>query len=220
MTASSGPRPFWAWPGWRHLGLTLLLTIALDLWWVLIYGGANWITERHSYRVRLHLDFELGLPFVPAALIGYHSIYPLLWSAPFILRARRELVAFAWTVAVATFAGGVCFLLFPADALFPVPPDAGPWHGAIQFAKYIALEHNMAPSLHVGLSVICVMVYARRAPRWAAALLWAWAGVMAASTVLLHQHYLIDVATGFLLGWAAVRLIYDSWQKHPSAVNA
>jgi hypothetical protein len=85
----------------------------------------------------------------------------------------------------------------------------GAWEGLIRFAKELALPHNMAPSLHVALSVVCVAVYVRRAPAPGAVLLWAWSFLIAASTVLLHQHYLIDVLTGYALGWAAVRLVYD-----------
>lgn len=201
--------PLLAWPGWRHLGLTLVLAAGLNVWWVLVYGGANWITERHSYRVRLHLDAELGAPFVSAAVLGYMSIYPLLWSAPFVLRTRRELERFAATLAVVMLIAGVCFLAFPADSVFPTLPDMGRWGGLVRFAKDLALAHNMAPSLHVALSVVCITVYARRASRAGACLLWGWSVVVAASTVLLHQHYLIDVVTGYALGWGGVRAVFD-----------
>jgi membrane-associated phospholipid phosphatase len=212
MSATATPTTesrFWGWPGWRHLGLTLALGAGLNLWWVLTYGGADYVARLHSYRVRLHLDAELRVPFVSATVLGYLSVYPLLWTAPFVLRRRRELVAYALALASTTFVAGICFLLLPADSCFPTPQEMGPWEDLVRFAKEVALEHNWAPSLHVGLCVVCVLLYARRAPRWGAGLLWAWSVVVAVSTVLLHQHYLIDVLTGYLLAWATVRLVYD-----------
>jgi membrane-associated phospholipid phosphatase len=210
--------PFWAWPGWRHLALALVLAAGLTAWWVLVYGGADWVTRLHRHRVRLHLDAELRVPFVPAAVVGYMSIYPLLWAAPFILRRRSELIAFALTLAAATLAAGVCFLLLPADSFFPVPQEMGAWEGLVVFAKELSLRHNFAPSLHVGLCVICVLLYARRASVLGALLLWGWSGAVAVSTLLLHQHYLLDVFTGYALAWAAVRLVHD--RRAPAVVRS
>ncbi len=201
--------PFWGWPGWRHFGLALALSAGMTVYWVLVYGGADWITRLHRHRVRLHLDAELRVPFVPAAVLGYVSIYPLFWAAPFVLRRRRELIAFVLTLAVAVLAAAVCFLLLPADSFFPPPRDMGPWEDMVVLTKALALPHNFAPSLHVGLCVICVILYARRASPLGAALLWLWSGAVALSTILLHQHYLIDLVTGYALAWAAVRLVYD-----------
>jgi membrane-associated phospholipid phosphatase len=87
----------------------------------------------------------------------------------------------------------------------------GAWEGSVRFFKWLALAHNLVPSLHVALSVVCVAVYARRAGLPGKMLLWLWAGVIAASTLLLHQHYLLDVLTGAALGWAGVRAVYDRW---------
>jgi membrane-associated phospholipid phosphatase len=101
-------------------------------------------------------------------------------------------------------------LLVPADNVFPPPPDdMGVWTGLVRSAKWVALEHNLVPSLHVALSVVCIAVYARQARPVGRALLWLWAAVIGLSTLLLHQHYVLDVATGFALGLAGVWLVYD-----------
>jgi membrane-associated phospholipid phosphatase len=83
----------------------------------------------------------------------------------------------------------------------------------VRFVKWVARPHNLLPSLHVALSVVCVHVYARHAGTAGKALLWLWAGAVAASTLLLHQHYLLDVLSGAALGWAGVRGVYDRWAK-------
>jgi membrane-associated phospholipid phosphatase len=207
MTA---PRPsFWHWPGWAQFGYFVLLGVAVGLWFELIYAGADYLISLHTYRVRVHFDAEPRIPFVPASVLGYMSIYLLLWSPAFILRTRRELRALAITLTAVIFVAGLCFLLLPAEAAFPPPGDLGLWSGLVRGAKLVALTNNYLPSLHITLSVACITIYARRAPPLGRTLLWLWAGVICLSTMLLHQHYLLDVVTGFVLGIAGVWLIYD-----------
>jgi membrane-associated phospholipid phosphatase len=206
--ADKGPRPFWHLPAWRHLGHFLLLGLFVGAWFVLVYGGADWFTSQHDYRVRVHLDVDLAVPFVPAAVLGYMALYPLFWAAPFILRTEHELQAMAATLCMVILVAGVCFLVLPAEIAFPPTPDCGPWEDLVRFAKRLALANNLVPSLHVAMSVMCAAIYALYAGALGRAILWLWAGVIALSTMLLHQHYVIDVVTGVLLGVAGVRWIY------------
>ena len=81
------------------------------------------VLRLHHYRVRVHLDEELRIPLVPQAVLGYMSIYPLLWAPAFILRTRRELRALALTLAAVIFIAGIFFVLVPVEAAFP-PPGA------------------------------------------------------------------------------------------------
>jgi len=204
-------QPFFHWPGWTLIRYFTYLGLAVGAWFAVIFNGANALTALHDFRVRVHLDVELQIPFVPAAVLGYSSLYLPLWGAPFILRSRRELRALAVTLTAVILAAGICFLVIPVDNVFPPPPDdMGVWTGPVRWAKLIALKYNMLPSLHVALSVVCLAIYARQAGPMGKLLLWSWAGVIALSTVLLHQHYVLDAATGFALGLAGVRLVYDS----------
>jgi len=189
----------------------LRLGAVLAAWFTVLYVGADWLTAHHTWRVRVHLDLEEHTPFVPAALLGYVSEYVLFALPPFVLRSRRELDALAAALAAVMLAAGVVFLLVPPAPAFPPPGDMSTWGPAVRFVKWVALPHNLLPSLHVALSVVCVSVYARQAAPVGKALLWLWATVIAASTLLLHQHYLLDVLTGAALGWAGVRGVYDRW---------
>jgi membrane-associated phospholipid phosphatase len=202
----SAPRPpLVAWPGWPLLRFTLLLGSAQVLWFILIYGGTNWVTSQHSYRVRLHLDADLAVPFVPAAVLGYLSIYPLFWLAPFILRSRGQIIALNTTMAAVTLAAGVCFLICPGEAAFHDTEEMGPWTGLVSFARQVALTWNFMPSLHVALSGVCVLAYVERAGALGKVVLWTWSAIISISTLLLHQHYVVDVITGYLLAWAGAR---------------
>ena len=199
---------FWGWPEWAHLRYFAFLAIAQMLWFGVIYGGSDLLTARRTLRLRVHLDLEERIPFVPAAVSIYMSIYILFWIAPLILRIRRELRALMVTHAVVTACAGICFLLFPAETDFPIPRDLGVSADLFRFADWLNLDYNQVPSLHVALGTACVAVFADRAGRSGRIFLWSWAVGVCVSAVLTYQHHILDVLTGFLLGIIAVRIVY------------
>jgi membrane-associated phospholipid phosphatase len=169
------------------------------VWFTLIYVGSDWLTARRSLRVRIHLPAELSIPLIPAAIVIYSSIYLLFLAGPFIIRERREFAALIGSLALATLLGGIGFLLMPARAAFPPPGDLGLWADLFNFADRLNLEHNMVPSLHVALSVCCISAFSRRAPPIGRTMLWVWAAAIALSTLLAHQHHVIDAVTGWVV---------------------
>lgn len=205
---SGGSEPFWGWPGWKHLCFAWLISLAGLAWFVLIYGGADAITAQRSFRVRVYFDAELKIPFVPEAAIIYMSIYPLFLAAPFILRKRREFLALAMTLNFAILIAGICFLLFPAQVAFPPPKDFGAFPNLYHFADRLSLTYNLVPSLHVALTTICIAVFAARTRLVWKILFWIWAVVIAISTLLIHKHHVLDVVTGFVLAWLALKFVY------------
>ena len=207
---------FWHWPPWGHLAHALLLGAAQTLWWVVIYGGANWLTSLHPYRVPIHLGAELHIPFVPVMIFGYFSIALVFLIAPFVLRTRQELHALTAALAVVIFVAGLSFLAVPCELGFPPVPrsaDEGVLIKLCAWARWMALPHNMVPSLHVALSAVCLAAYAEPAGPVGKLLLAAWAALIALSTVLTHQHHLLDVATGLALAWAGQHFIYNRWLR-------
>lgn len=202
--------PFLAWPGWAHLRYVAVLTLANGLWFWIVYGGMDFLTAHRSLRVPVHFPAELRIPLVPAMTAFYMSIYLLFLLAPFILRTRREFRAVVWTMAVLYACAGVGFLAFPAELAFPPPHEAelGSWSALFHFADRLNLTYNLLPSLHVAMSVVCVTVFSPRAPRLGKIVLWSWAVLIAASTVLTHQHHVLDAITGWLLGIVCVKTVF------------
>jgi membrane-associated phospholipid phosphatase len=200
--------PFLGWPGWKHLRIAWLVSLAGLLWFVLVYNGADALTAHRDFRVRVHFDAELGIPFIPEGSIVYMSIYPLFLAAPFILRERREFFALAMTLNLEILAAGICFLLLPAQVAFSPATDFGAFPNLYHFADRLSLDHNLLPSLHVALSATCIAVFAARTGPAARVILWIWAIAIAASTLLIHKHHVLDVAAGFLLAWVAVGHVY------------
>lgn len=202
--------PFLAWPGRAHLVYAGLLSIANTLWFLAVYGGSDWLTAHRAFRVPVHFAAELGIPFVPWMTVFYMSLYGLFVLAPFVLRTRRDFAAAVATMAVAIGASGVLFLLLPAQLAFaPVREDQiGAWAGIYRVADDLNLTYNLLPSLHVAFAVICVSIFAPRAPRSIKILLWLWAFLIAVSTILTHQHHVLDAAAGWLLAIVCVRTVF------------
>ena len=196
-----------AWPGWPFLRFAWLLSAANGVWFALVYGGCEWLTARRALRVPIHLPAELSIPLVPGAVVIYMSIYLLFLAGPFIVRERREFTVLIRALALATLLGGVGFLLVPARAAFAPPGDLGIWTGLFHFADRLNLDYNMVPSLHVALSVCCVASFGRHAARTGRTLLWVWVAAIAVSTVLTHQHHLVDVVSGWATGIFAFRFV-------------
>ena len=210
------PEPFLGWPGWPNLRRAWLLSGVNGAWFVLVYGGCDWITAHRTTRVPLALPGEMqNVPFVPWMVVFYMSIYLLFLAGPFVLRGRREFQALIKALATATLIGGVGFLLFPASSGYPPPGNLGRWAGLYRCADRINLDYNMAPSLHVALSVCCVAAFAPYAPVGGRRLLWSWAAGIALSTMLIHQHYLVDALTGWLLGFLSWRALRPDGRPSP-----
>jgi membrane-associated phospholipid phosphatase len=141
----------------------------------------------------------------------YLSINLVFLAIPFVLRTRREILALWATLAIVILVAGCCFLLLPSQLAYPPPGDLGASGAAFRLADRINLHYNLLPSLHVALTVCCVAALSPRAPRPGRMLLWTWALAMSVSTLLTHQHHVLDVLTGFALGLVGTRLIYDRW---------
>lgn len=214
---SESSETFWGWPGWKYLRFAWLVSLAGLVWFMLVYGGADTLTAHRIFRVRVYLDAELGIPFIPEAAIVYMSIYPLFVAAPFILRKRMEFLALAMTLNLAILVAGICFLLFPAQVGFPPPKDFGAFPNLYHFADKLSLTYNLVPSLHVALSTICIAVFAERTTMIWKTLFWLWAAAIAVSTLLIHKHHFLDVATGFLLAWAVLRFFHRRLMHAPVA---
>lgn len=203
----AAPRRFLAWPGGRHFGFALLLTILVTAWFALVFTATDHFTAQRAARLRVHLDAELQIPLVPGFTVLYMSIYLLITAAPFVLRTRREILRLAIAQSLAIFIAGICFLLIPAQPAYPPPENLGVWQPLFQFADRLNLDYNLVPSLHVALSFVCIELFARHATTLGKILLRTWGALIAISTILTHQHHLLDAATGWLLAFLSVILI-------------
>ena len=209
LTAPRGA-PFIAWPGWRHLRYGYGLTLANLIWFEVVFMACDAITRARTLRVPIHTALDLKIPFVPWMAAVYLSMDLLLLAGPFIIRTKEEFRAAIAMLTVAIGIGGVCFLLIPADLAYPpvLESELGIWAGAYHLADTLNFTYNLVPSLHVALTVACVAAFCERTRLVTRVLLWTWAAGIAASTLLTHQHHLIDVVSGWLLAVFCFHVVY------------
>lgn len=165
-----------------------------------VYPSCNWLTARRDDVLSLYVAPELSIPFVPEFVWAYLSLYLLFLIPPFALDQVR-LKTLGRQLVAATIFCGLIFLLLPAKLGFEraVPDD--PFYNSL-FANMFAVDlpHNMAPSLHVTFSALILFALSDGPqPRLAKIIFWGWLVLLCASTVLVHQHHLLDVATGLLV---------------------
>lgn len=208
--AAQQQEPFLAWPGWNHLGYTLLVSLPNTLWFMMVFGGMDVLTAHRAYRVRVNLPGETALPLLPWMTAFYMSIYLAFLAGPFILRRRREVRALVGTLAIVILCAGIGFILFPANLAFSPPAEAelGRWAWLFHVADQLNLTYNLVPSLHVALVVTCIAAYSTRASITGKFLLWLWAAMIAVSTVLTHQHHVLDAVTGWLLARVCFKIAF------------
>jgi hypothetical protein len=190
-----------------HLRRFALLSLLIAAEFAVVFYGADWLTAQHPIRIQVYTNAELAIPLVPVMVVPYMTMYVIFWFAPFALRTKADLDHFAGALARVIAVAGVAFLLLPAKLGFaPVDTAQSVWNPWLQLAATVSGRYDLVPSLHVALFTVCAGTYARRTTAGVRLLLGAWLTLVAASTVLTHQHHLTDVVTGLALGAWGTRL--------------
>ncbi len=180
---------------WRKAGTSLLLSLLF----LAVYGGTNWITTLRTDVGTWYFAWELAIPLVPLMIVPYMSIDLFFVAAPFLCQSEQEIRTFARRVTFAIFVAGTFFLLLPLQLGFPREPVAG-WLGVIfDWFRGMDQPHNLFPSLHIALRTLLAELYARHTRGLVRTGVHVWFSLIGFSTVLTHQHHLVDIAGGFVL---------------------
>ena len=197
--------------GYRGIGNVLFyarLAVPLSLLFAVVYFGTNWITSRRTDNHQLYLEWELAIPFVPSMIYVYASLLLLLLLPAFTL-TRSQLIALARSLVTALFIATAIYLLLPAELGF-VRPEHVPGYNTVFHALYaLEMPHNLVPSLHVASSALFLAaLYRSLSSPWFRGGLILWGVLLCASVLLVHQHHVLDVVSGLLLGYLCYRLVY------------
>ncbi|HSP17660.1 MAG TPA: phosphatase PAP2 family protein [Thermoanaerobaculia bacterium] len=197
---------FLAWPGWRHVAYTALLSALIDVLFVAVYFGADFVTGRRVSHLHLFLPQELAIPLWPSMIVVYDSLYLVLLIAPFVIRTRQRVNELALGISTAIVVAGAVFLLVPAELGFAPSVVSGPLKQLFEASDRLNLDYNLVPSLHVALAVICLGHYQAGKSRLVRIALAMWGCALVLSTLLTHQHHVLDAVTGAALAWGVLRL--------------
>lgn len=196
--------PLLAWPGTASLRLTLPLSFLFSILFFSVYGLASFAGSRGT-RPAFYFDWELALPFVPSAALIYLSVPLVLALAPFVLRTWRELVPFFVVLTAETLIAGLIFLIAPVKQGFPERIASGA--GLFQLADTLNLEYNEIPSLHAAFAVTAALVFGRRCGPLGKFLFWIWTAAVMVSALLMHEHHVLDLAAGGVLGFVTMGVV-------------
>jgi membrane-associated phospholipid phosphatase len=165
-----------------------------------VYPTCNWLTSLRGEYFSLYFPGELSVPFVPEFIVVYLSMYILFAMPPFFLQVA-ELTALGKQLIVGTLLSGLIFMLLPARLGFVRQvPESGFFEPLYSTLFAVDMPHNMVPSLHVVFSALILLALAGATTSERYRLLWyGWLIVICASTMLVHQHHLIDVVAGLAL---------------------
>lgn len=192
---------------WR---LPALLRWSANPLWLLVYWTPLVLVYQVVNRVPLVAPRELAftalddlVPFVPALLPLYVAYLPFYWWTGIRMRTDRELNEFfyrAHALLLLSLPFFVCFpVRMPLERFYPPAPL-----GAFDALwRWFDAPQNCFPSLHVSTCLLLLECHWRRPRRVLHA---AVALGIAASTVFVKQHYVVDVAGG-IAAYAAARLL-------------
>ncbi len=179
---------------------------------IAVYGFCNWFTAQRAEVPVLMFEWERHMPFIKEMVVPYWSLDLFFCGAFFLCGRRLELNLLTKRLVAVTLASGVCFLLFPLQLGLPRPEPEG-WTAPLFHALYANdLPYNLAPSLHISLRSLVWVVYGAHLTGWLRRVTKVWFMLIGVSTLLVWQHHLVDVASGFVMGWVVAAAIPDPRQ--------
>ena len=157
---------------------------------------------------QLFFDWELAIPFLPGMIYIYASLL-LLLLLPALALTRRQLPALARAMVITLFSAAVVYLLLPADLGFERPEYVPGYNGVYQALYALELPHNLVPSLHIASSTLLIATLLHNSSSvWVRLGLYSWGLLICASVLLVHQHHVLDVISGLMLGLVCYRRVY------------
>ncbi len=146
---------------------------------------------------------DTWVPFAPAALWLYVSLWVYVPLAPALLATRRELLRHLAAAAALSAVGFAVFLLWPTAV--PTPDVGAPGAPSLAYLKAVDASGNAFPSLHVAFAVFTAAAFGRILRGLGAGVLaraanGAWCLGIVYSTVAIRQHVALDALAGAALG--------------------
>ena len=191
----------------RCIGKKMLLYVAMAM---LFFGGYRYIAEITAARsgaTSFLTPIDEAIPLYPWFVFPYMSLYVFFWL-PVIVSRNITLRDF-WTIAGAT--AGTFAVAFTVYAIVPssyprptISPDTSFVYYVLAEALYrFDLPNNTLPSTHAAVVTILLAATRRKFGRRTYAIYALWGVSILISTVIVKQHYLVDLVSGIILGAVA-----------------
>jgi membrane-associated phospholipid phosphatase len=160
------------------------------------------ITSGHN----LLTSLDQLIPFVPEFIWIYHTLIPVFIITTMILIERKSVFYTAFfSVLLASIVMNLFYIYFPVtyprDMWQLTEPSLSGFF--VELTRRVDGANNAFPSGHVTLSCLLTLLigltnFAKRY-NWLQPLYAVWAILIAASTLTLKQHFIVDVVSGIIL---------------------
>ncbi|HUH98645.1 MAG TPA: phosphatase PAP2 family protein [Anaerolineales bacterium] len=188
--------------GWGNALISIALAAAVyftnGIYDLLNHGPAVWI---------LRTPLDDALPVVRPFVIPYVSLNYVVYFTliAFLLFRTRLFQSACLAMLTAWFVSYFFYFFFQTEVIRPALTGTDVLTRMIQ--NVYAGDHpfNDFPSLHTSISTI-LAIHWFRFDRRAGIIAAVWTALIVASTVLIKQHYVADVASGLLLAFGAAWL--------------
>ncbi len=169
------------------------------------YGAASVLAGFNPQRLAVGMAWEANIPFVPQAAWVYNSMLLLLIAVMVVLRYEPRIRGLFWVLCAQVVFASLVFVLLPIDKSFPLRDSATALPWVFVLADTLNLENNDLPSLHVCLAYTGAMIAGVHSQPLMRVGFMLWASAIAVSTLLMHEHHVLDLLTGWLLALAGYR---------------
>jgi membrane-associated phospholipid phosphatase len=180
-----------------------LLLLGLSCSGFFLYLLINRLPRNEVVAHRIHVGLDGLIPLVPIFSVPYalamvFVVGTLAYFVLFTPRVRETAYSYTFCLAVSC----ATYLAFQTTVDRP-PVDANSaFTGLVSFIYANDQPYNCFPSLHVSLTVLASLIWARGRRRLAVPLA-GWVVLVALSTLFTKQHVLLDVLAGAVLGGAS-----------------
>jgi membrane-associated phospholipid phosphatase len=177
-----------------------ILTLTLILW-LGIYFGVNRLRITPRRRLDSAIPLDRKIPFVPQLVLIYFSTYVFVIQPFIILSKARQFYWMLTSFASITVIYSLIHATVPSQIQRMEKFDTNGFSSKlIALFQQTCKPYGNFPSMHVALSVPVVGANFHAVGPFMGSIAFVWAVLIALSTLLTKQHYILDVLVGLLGG--------------------
>jgi len=201
-------KPIFSFPNWERSKSIVLWGSLASIVFVGVYGWCNKMASQSIKHYVMFTDWELSIPLVPWMIFPYISLNLMFLASAFVLKDTSSIKGFCLSIVYGALIAGFFFYFFPGKLGFE-RINVTDFSPIFDFMFSIDHPHNLFPSLHITYSTLgALSMREQTLNKKFHLILYVWLIFIYASVVLVHQHHLFDILTGFILAAALYRYVY------------
>lgn len=206
-------RPGWLFRNERLVVIILMATVLTSGFYATdAYMASGALQGRKFWHPSLPWDD--AIPLSPGWIWVYFLYFPLCFFPAAWKPLRSDIGVFRRIAAGFCIQFGLALAAFwclPSQMMHPALDAVGPSSRALAWFYIIDPGFNVFPSLHVANAAYVACLIGRVAGAGWTILGWGLCLLIAASTLFVKQHYLLDLPAGLFLGVLGYRLAFSDW---------